>query len=196
MPRPCSILPRSFPFPIARSDPGRPSGRKARCSTMGSKALRLACIILLASVFPGAARRDTFKQEMRFGAEAAQRGLWREAAFRWEKILKDDPDNARVHNNLGVAYESLGQFDRARREYETARRLSPDRKEIRNNYESFLEFCRLVKGCGAEPQAGPGAGEAVPAPSPSPGVVPEVSPTPAGDGPVPAPSAGGSSGRG
>src|SRR5882762_5041245 len=150
MPRPCSILPRSFPFPIARSDPGRPSGRKARCSTMGSKPLRLVCIILLASVFPGAARRDTFKQEMRFAAEAAQRGLWREAAFRWEKVLKNDPDNARVHNNLAVACESLGQFDRARKEYEEARRLAPDNKEIRNNYESFQELCRTIKTCGGE----------------------------------------------
>ncbi len=159
---------------------------------MGPKALRLACIILLVSVFPGAARRDTFKQEMRFGAEAAQRGLWREAAFRWEKILKVDPDNARVHNNLAVAYESLGQFDRARREYETARRLSPDRKEIRNNYESFLEFCRLVKGCGPEPQATPEPGAA--GPSAASGAVPEPAPTPAGDGPVPAPFPDGSSG--
>src|SRR2546426_352507 len=118
MPLSCSILRRSFPLPIARSDPGRQSGRKARCASMRIKALRLACIILIASVFPGAARRDNFKQEMRFGAEAAQRGLWREAAFRWEKILKNDPDNARAHNNLAVAYESLGQFDRARKEYE------------------------------------------------------------------------------
>ena len=105
---------------------------------------------------------------MRFGAEAAQRGLWREAAFRWEKVLKNDPDNARVHNNLAVAYESLGQFDRARKEYEEARRLAQDNKEIRNNYESFLEFCRLVKTCGAEPGATPGTGAAAPSPSPAP----------------------------
>src|SRR2546427_9639723 len=109
MPYPCSILPRSFPFPIARSDPGRESLRKVRCSTMGSKALRLVCIIVFTAAFPAAARRDTFKQEMRFGAEAAQRGLWREAAFRWGKILKNDPDNARVHNNLAVAYESRSE---------------------------------------------------------------------------------------
>jgi len=136
---------------------------------MGSKALRLVCIIVFTAAFPAAARRDTFKQEMRFGAEAAQRGLWREAAFRWEKILKNDPDNARVHNNLAVAYESLGQFDRARKEYEIARRRAPDSKEIRNNYESFLEFCKLIKGCGAEPEATPGPGALAPSPSPTPG---------------------------
>ena len=136
---------------------------------MGSKALRLVCIILLASVFPGAARRDTFKQEMRFAAEAAQRGLWREAAFRWEKVLKNDPDNARVHNNLAVACESLGQFDRARKEYEEARRLAPDNKEIRNNYESFEDLCKQIKGCGAQAEPTPAPGAAAPSPSPTPG---------------------------
>jgi len=149
---------------------------------MGTKALRLVCIILLASFFPGAARHDNFKQEMRFGAEAAQRGLWREAAFRWEKILKADPDNAHVHNNLAVASESLGQFDRARKEYEEARRLAPDSKEIRNNYESFLELCRTIKTCGGEPVA---------TPSPSPGpenVGPAPEPAPEGGKPIPSPS--------
>jgi Tfp pilus assembly protein PilF len=135
---------------------------------MKSRLARLVCITILASVFPAASRRDTFKQEMRFGAEAAQRGLWREAAFRWEKVVKNDPDNARAHNNLGVASESLGLFDRAREEYETARRLSPDNKEIRVNLESFQEFCRQSKICGEES--------------------PQASPTPAGDEPKPSAS--------
>ena len=154
---------------------------------MRIKAVRLACIILIASVFPGAARRDNFKQEMRFGAEAAQRGLWREAAFRWEKILKTDPDNARAHNNLAVASESLGQFDRARKEYEEARRLAPDNKEIRNNYESFQELCRTIKTCGGELPVPSGQGTA--APSPSPGTAPL--PAPEGGTPLPSPSPGG-----
>jgi len=142
----------------------------------------------MAPLFAGASRHDSFKQEMRFGAEAAQRGLWREAAFRWQKVLTSDPDNARVHNNLAVASESLGQFDKAREEYETARRLAPDSKEIRSNYESFQQLCRTIKGCGGEaapapqPAATPGPetpdhppepapGSATPSPSPSPGGV-------------------------
>lgn len=191
MPFPCSILPRSFPFPIARSDPGRQSGRKARCSTMGSRILRLVCITLLASVFPGAAGHDTVRQQMRFAAEAAQQGLWREAAFRWEKILKETPDNARVHNNLGVAYESMGQFERARKEYEEAKRLAPDSKEIRGNYASFLELCRQVKECGPGPDATP-----APEANPGPGAVPaSPSPSPGGEGPPqPAPPDGPPSG--
>src|SRR5262245_34326851 len=182
MPLPCSILPPSFPFPIARSDPGPQSGRKARRSTMGSRILRLVCISLLASVFPGASGHDTVKQQMRFAAEAAQQGLWREAAFRWERILKEAPENAKVHNNLGVAYESLGQFERARKEYEEAKRLAPDSKEIRGNYAAFLELCKQVKECAPEPEATHGS-EATPGPdavpaSPSPPPVGEESPQP------------------
>ena len=112
---------------------------------------------------------------MRFGAEAAQRGLWREAAFRWEKVVKNDPDNARAHNNLGVACESLGQFDRARQEYAAARRLAPERKEIRVNQESFLEFCRQSKICGEEAQASPTPAGEEPKPSASPDASPAQS---------------------
>ncbi len=124
---------------------------------------------------------------MRFGAEAAQQGLWREAVFRWEKILKDHSDNARLHNNLAVAYESLGQFERARKEYEEARRLDPDNKDIRDNVESFQELCKTVKGCGAEAGgAAPGPAAPVPVASPAaePSPAPEPSPTP-GPSPVP-----------
>jgi len=121
---------------------------------------------------------------MRFGAEAAQQGLWREAMFRWEKILKDHPDNARLRNNLGVAYESLGQFERAGKEYEEARRLDPDNKEIRDNLESFRELCKTVKGCGGE-VGGAATGTAAPVPVASP--VPGTSPAP-GPPATPAPS--------
>ncbi len=149
---------------------------------MGSKFLRVACLIALASVFPGAGRRDTSKEEMRFGAEAAQRGLWREAVFRWEKVLKIDPVNPRLHNNLAVAYESLGQFDRARREYEEARRLDPGIREIRNNHESFLELCKTLKTCSGEETAAPGGAAPAPAPTPE-EPAPGPSPAPGGDSP-------------
>jgi len=127
---------------------------------------RIGLLLLLTAVFPAAGGHDTVRQEMKFGAEAAQQGLWREAEFRWRKILKDDPDNAHVHNNLAVAFESIGDFDRARDEYEEALRLAPASKEIHKNYESFLELCKLIKSCrGDRPAATPAEG---PQPSPSP----------------------------
>ncbi|HEU4403180.1 MAG TPA: tetratricopeptide repeat protein [Candidatus Polarisedimenticolia bacterium] len=115
---------------------------------MESRPLRLIGLLILAAATL-AGRPPSLKGEMRFGVEAAQQGLWREAIFRWEKILKVHPDNAHLHNNLAVAYESLGQFDRARQEYEEARRLDPDNREIRDNYESFLQLSRSLPETGA-----------------------------------------------
>src|SRR5258705_11589416 len=138
--------------------PGPAAGWKARCSTMGSKLLRIACLIPLTLLLSGAGRRDAPRDEMRFGAEAAERGLWREAAFRWERVLKNDPGNARLRNNLAVAYESLGQFELARKEYEEARRLDPERKEIRSKLEAFRALCKAIKTCpgdGSEPSPSP-----------------------------------------
>lgn len=105
---------------------------------------------------------------MRFGAEAAERGLWREAMFRWERVLKTDPDNPRLHNNLAVAYESLGHFDQARQEYEAARRLDPDSREIRNNFEAFRALCKSIKSCSGEDSTAPAGSSPAAAPSATP----------------------------
>jgi len=99
----------------------------------------------------GSAREPSPREEIRFGVEAARQGLWREAAFRWEKALKTAPDNARLRNNLAVAYESQGQFDRAGGEYKEALRLDPDNKEIRDNYASFQELHKPRKETPAAP---------------------------------------------
>jgi len=122
---------------------------------MGTTSLRLTCLPLLAVAVLGAGRDTSFKEEMQFGIEAAQRGLWREAIFRWEKHLTSHPDDARLRNNLAVAYESLGQFDKAIKEYREAVRLDPASKEIRHNYESFQELCKSLNACAAESGAIP-----------------------------------------
>jgi Flp pilus assembly protein TadD len=83
---------------------------------------------------------------MRFGVEAAQMGLWREALFRWERAAQDDPDNARLRNNLAVALESLGRLEEADREYREARRLAPDVREIRDNHVSFQKLHPAFQG--------------------------------------------------
>jgi Flp pilus assembly protein TadD len=120
---------------------------------MPTRGLRLVSVALIALAALGFARKGNLKEEMQFGVEAAQRGLWREAIFRWEKYLKAHPDDARLRNNLAVAYESLGDFERARREYQEARRLAPDVREIRDNFESFEALTRDLD------RAGPGAGK-------------------------------------
>jgi Flp pilus assembly protein TadD len=97
------------------------------------------------------------RQLMRFGVEAARQGLWREAASRWERAVKDDGANPRLHNNLAVAYESLGRFDDAEREYAAARKLAPDSREIHDNQESFLQMHAASKPAEPPPVAAPAA---------------------------------------
>jgi Tetratricopeptide repeat len=75
---------------------------------------------------------------MQFGVEAAQQGLWREASFRWERALKEDAANPRLHNNLAVAYESLGKLAEADAEYREATRLLPESRDVHDNRASFM----------------------------------------------------------
>lgn len=78
-------------------------------------------------------------QENSFGVEVASKGLWKEAAYRWEKAVELDPQNPKAHNNLGVAHERSGKFEEALDAYETALELSPSNEQIRQNYELFRE---------------------------------------------------------
>ncbi|MGH9366998.1 MAG: tetratricopeptide repeat protein [Thermoanaerobaculia bacterium] len=78
--------------------------------------------------------------QISFGANVAQRGLWREAAFRFEKVIAEQPKNARAHNNLAVALEATGDFARALEEYKKALELDPQDSYIRRNYARFAEF--------------------------------------------------------
>lgn len=107
----------------------------------------------------GAGKALSAKEMMEFGLEAARRGLWREAAFRWERSIKQVPDNPRLRNNLAVAYESLGDLVRAAAEYEEALRLDPGNEQIRANYESFKEVHRArLDKAERDPQAAQSGG--------------------------------------
>ncbi len=101
----------------------------------------LGLTLLAANVFAQSPR-----QLMQFGVEAARQGLWREALFRFERAVKDDAANARLRNNLAVAYESVGRFEDADREYREALRLAPDNRAIKDNQESFLQLHPTFKG--------------------------------------------------
>jgi Flp pilus assembly protein TadD len=75
--------------------------------------------------------------QMQFGITAAQKELWNEAIFRWEKVLEIKPESGAAYNNLAVAYEKKGEWDKAEMAYETAMKLAPKNKYIQANYEKF-----------------------------------------------------------
>ena len=83
--------------------------------------------------------RTLSDEQLHFGILAAQKDLWDEAIFRWEKVIQSDPSSAAAHNNLAVAYEKKGLWEEAKKEYEIALELSPYNKQIKSNYDAFKE---------------------------------------------------------
>jgi tetratricopeptide (TPR) repeat protein len=57
----------------------------------------------------------------------------------WESTVALSPGKARVHNNLGMAYELAGRTPEARLEYAIALRLNPDYRKARDNLERLSE---------------------------------------------------------
>lgn len=80
------------------------------------------------------------KSQVEFGINVAQRGLWREAIYRWQKATELDPTYAAAFNDLAIAYEHEGQLDKARKAYEKAIELDPNNTQVRQNYELFKEI--------------------------------------------------------
>ncbi len=136
--------------------------------------VRLSAILLLASIPGLTLGADSAKEQMQFGVKAAKDGLWREALFRWEKALKLDPTNARLLNNLAVAYETTGNFQKAEAVYQQALKADPGNRDIKQNHDLFMSYYKQIQSR-QEKQTSP------PAP-PAPGAV-ETPPPPAHDAP-------------
>jgi Tfp pilus assembly protein PilF len=84
--------------------------------------------------------RSDAKAQVDFGVNVAERGLWREAIYRWEKAVELDPNYAAAYNDLAVAYEHEGELAKAKDAYEKALKIEPNNIQIRQNYELFKEI--------------------------------------------------------
>ena len=100
-----------------------------------------AVVLFVVSAVPARAdvRKDA-KAEVEFGISVAQKGLWREAIYRWERATTIDPNYSAAFNDLAIAYEHEGQLDKARKAYERALEIDPNNAQIRQNYELFKEI--------------------------------------------------------
>lgn len=100
-------------------------------------------MVFLCLILSGCAviSRDVTRTEAynRFAIKAAQAQLWNEAVFRWNQVISIDPEDSKAHNNLGVAYEALGNMEEAMAAYERAAELEPNNKYYRLNYRR----CRI-----------------------------------------------------
>ena len=90
--------------------------------------------------------RSDARAQVDFGITVAQLGLWQEAIYRWERASEIDPRYAAAWNNLGIAYEHEGLFDKARDAYEMAIDLEPDNVMIQQNHDLFREINDRLQG--------------------------------------------------
>jgi Tfp pilus assembly protein PilF len=108
---------------------------------MSRRVLAAFCLCLaFAAAAAAADQRGDAKKQVEFGIQVAQKGLWREAIYRWERATQLDPGYAAAYNNLAVAYEHEGQLDKARQAYEKAIELEPNNTMIRQNFDLFKEI--------------------------------------------------------
>jgi Tfp pilus assembly protein PilF len=97
-------------------------------------------IALTASPLIAGNPRSDAQAKVQFGIDLAQKSLWNEALYWWEKAVEVDPGYAAAYNNLAVAYEHQGLFEKARKAYDRAIELDPKNVSIRQNYEYFKEI--------------------------------------------------------
>jgi Flp pilus assembly protein TadD len=102
----------------------------------------MSAFLLLAPVLapgPLAAADRSSERQVDFGLSVAQKGLWQEARFRFERAVALDPQNASALNDLAVSLEQMGEFDKAREAYEKALALKPGDIYIQQNFDLFRE---------------------------------------------------------
>jgi Tfp pilus assembly protein PilF len=120
-----------------------------------------------------------------FGVQMARMNLWREALFRFERAVEINPADAMAHNNLAVAYEANGDFDKARKEYLEALKLDRTNQYIQKNYSRYVEF--LSRNRKRQPKDTKTAAAASTAPAPA----TSTQPPPADQAPPPVKPPGG-----
>lgn len=101
--------------------------------------MRTLVTLLLLAVGTSLGAEESASRQIDFGLMVAQKGLWQEARFRFERAVKSDPQSASAFNNLAVALEQVGDFAGARKAYEHALELKPDDAYIQQNYDLFRE---------------------------------------------------------
>ena len=120
----------------------------------------MALLLTSAAAYGGRKNPGDANSQLEFGVQMAKRGLWSEALFRFKQAQRLRPGDPKVLNNMAVAFEALGHFDRALEVYQQAIKADRGNDELKRNYSRFIEFYRAFKPDQEDSQEG-GAGEAV-----------------------------------
>jgi Flp pilus assembly protein TadD len=80
------------------------------------------------------------------GRRAVKAKDWKAAVVALKKAVKNAPDNADIHNDLGHAYRQLGEMDLSFSHYNEALRLNPNHREAHEYIgEAYLKIGKPEK---------------------------------------------------
>jgi tetratricopeptide (TPR) repeat protein len=148
------------------------------------RTLILSLPLILVACGGGYGRPDSAQSQLSFGVDMAKRSLWSEALFRFHQAERLDPNNPRALNNLAVAYEAVGDYQKALEFYQKALKQSPDNRDLRANYSRFVEFYQGLK----PDEEATGAPKANAPPPPDAGTATSVTGGPTAEKPPPSPT--------
>lgn len=100
---------------------------------------------LLAALLSGCALLSSQQEDLaeiytQKGALYLQEGKLHIALKDLKEALRHDPDHAEAHGLLGILYEQVGMWDKAKEHYRRAVELDPENLRWRDNYGRFLCF--------------------------------------------------------
>jgi Flp pilus assembly protein TadD len=101
--------------------------------------MRALVFLLILVPAPWLSAEESSGRQIDFGLKVAQKGLWQEARFRFERAVALEPGNAAALNDLAVSLEQMGEFAEARKAYEKALEIKPGDVYIQQNYDLFRE---------------------------------------------------------
>lgn len=87
-------------------------------------------------------RRQVIKTEFEFANKLARQGLWKEAHYRWNKLLANDKDNVALYNNIAISLEKMGKFDEAEKMYKKALALRKN-PTVQVNYDKLKRYLKF-----------------------------------------------------
>jgi Tfp pilus assembly protein PilF len=74
----------------------------------------------------------------------ARNNVWKNEFSLWEDVVRKSPENAKGHNNLGLAYETVGLVEEAIEQYKIAIELEQDFAEAYNNLGNVYQRKSLI----------------------------------------------------
>ena len=101
------------------------------------RVLTVPIIIIVCLVVGGCSAKNSYKSEFEFANKLAQDGLWKEAHYRWSKIVRSGKASAKIYNNMAIALEEMGKLDEAEKMYKKALATDPGNPTVKSNYDAF-----------------------------------------------------------